>query len=48
MHIWLTLKSGTVFLSIFLNVYSELLNTKYPTQKQLEYSHPNINLFGKT
>lgn len=47
-YVWVIPKSGGVFLSIFFNVYSDLLNTKYPTEKQLEYSHPNINLFGKT
>lgn len=41
-------KSGSVFISIFMNVYSELLNTKYPSDKELQYSYPKIGLFGKT
>ncbi len=47
-YIWVMPKSGTVFISIFMNVYSELLNTKYPTDKELQYSYPKISLFGKT
>lgn len=46
-YIWVMPKSGTVFLSIFMNIYSELINTKYPSDKELQYSYPKISLFGK-
>jgi len=47
-YIWVMPKSGTVFISIFMNVYSELLNTRYPSDKELQYSYPKVSLFGKT
>lgn len=41
-------KSGSAFIGIFLNAYSDLINTKYPTSKDLEHKIPDKHLFGKS